>query len=77
MQNTHYHIKHHRGSSPPPGEIQQGFVDWVSGLRSIEQYREEQLTTRPVEKQGGSRKESAQQQSDDEARWQDDGGESG
>jgi hypothetical protein len=89
MQNNNYQAKHPRGSSPAPKEeIQQGFDDCpsdrteeefelvvrtgVRGLRSIEQ------ATRELQR-GDRRKELTAQDLDteNEARWQDDGGESG
>lgn len=53
-------------------EIQQGFDDWVRGLRSIEQATQ-------GSQRGDRRGELPAQEfdTDDEARWQDDGGESG
>jgi hypothetical protein len=72
MQNNNYQAKHRRGSSPAAREMQQGFDDWVRGLRSIEQATQEL-------QRGDRRRELAAQEldTDDEARWYDDGGESG
>lgn len=85
MQNTHYQIKHPRGSSPH-AELEQGLDNCppdrtvartrVRGLRSIEE--------NPKDSQRGGRekeftvqKDDPGSQSDDNGRWQDDGGESG
>lgn len=72
MQNDNDQGKRRRGSSPEPMEIQQGFDDWVRGLRSIEQATQ-------GSQRGDRRGELPAQEfdTDDEARWQDDGGESG
>ncbi len=88
MKNNNYQRKHLRGSSPHQ-EMKQGFDNWVRGLRStpltrsIEQAPEDSLTPLcGIEQRGNQRmklttQESvSRQQSDDEARWQDDGGES-
>lgn len=91
MQNNDYQAKHRRGSSPAPREIERGFDDCppdrteeefelvvrtgVRGLCSIEQVTQDL-------QQGDQRREltpqesGPRQQSDDDARWQDDGGES-
>lgn len=82
MQHNNYQRKFLRRSSPHQ-EIELGFANWVRGLRSIEQAREGLLRTRLVEQPGNQRIEliappsCPQRQSDDEGRWQDDGGESG
>lgn len=83
MQNNNYRRKHLRGSSLHQ-EMKQGLDNWVRGLRSIERAPKDSLTPLSgVEQRGNQRMEltaqesGRQRQSDDEARWQDDGGESG
>ena len=81
LQDNSYQTKLFRGSSPQE-EIRQGFIDWVRGLRSIGEVPEDFMTTPLVEPRANPRMESGtpapfpQQESDDEGRWQDDGGES-
>ncbi|MBI3365882.1 MAG: hypothetical protein HY033_13365 [Ignavibacteriae bacterium] len=64
--------------------MKQGFDDWVRRLRSTEQAGKDTLTPLcGVEQRGNQKMEfiaqesGSPQQSDDEGRWQDDGGEGG
>lgn len=83
MQSTNHRRKHVRGSSPRE-EMQRGFERWVRNLRSIEPAREDPATPpRKIEPRKEQNMElavhesRAQEQSDAEGRWQDDGGNSG
>ena len=80
MQNNNHQRRHPRGSSPNQ-EIAQGFARWVGRLRSIKDAPEGQVAAQVVDQRANLRKEPiekesrVQQQSDDEGRWHDDGGE--
>jgi hypothetical protein len=83
MQNNNNQRKHSRGSSPSQ-VTKQGFDTWVRRLRSIQQVPENSTTPiHELEMTGNQSTElvtlafSSQQQSYDEGRWQDDGGEGG
>jgi len=71
MQNNNYRRKHLRETSLHQ-EMKQVFIDWVKGLRPIEQVPQDL-------QRGDQRRELTVQEfdPDDEARWRDDGGESG
>ncbi len=58
MRDIHHRLKLRRGSSPQK-ETRDGFVHWVRGLQSNE---EKGAISAPAER------------SDEERRWQDDGG---
>lgn len=83
MHNVNYQRKRLRGSSPQE-EIKQEFDNWTKSLRSIKQPLEDVLTPSVTLEQRKEQKiarevreSTASQQSDDEARWQDDGGDGG
>jgi hypothetical protein len=64
-----------RGSSPPFQEPEQDFLRWLNGLKSIGQ-RDEGPSRIQNALQPGNRNTKSTDLRDD-ARWQDDGGESG
>lgn len=83
MQNNNNQSKNGRGSSPRK-EQKQDIDHSVKGVRSIEKIHENSQTPlcRDEQQENQKRESSAQghsppRQSDDEGRWQDDGGEGG
>jgi|GEM_PF-4271800 len=75
--------KHHRGSSPQ-NELNQDIDNWVRGLRPVEDGSDDLLKLlRGVEEPINHVQEFVAQafnpppKTDDEGRWQDDGGEAG
>lgn len=81
MQNDNCHTKHHRGSSPPPSGKRAGIGQLGERVSVNRTGPEDSLTPLcGVEQRGNQRMELTAQesgprrQSDDEGRWQDDGG---
>ena len=91
LKNNNHKTRQYRGSSPPFQETDQGFHEWEVGLRSTYQPSDESPYVQLLEQQLDQEEESDDQEtdarrhkgvrtgqdSDDENRWQDDGGESG
>lgn len=82
MRNNHYQSEHLRRSSLNQ-EMKQSFETWVRRLRSIASPEDSLISLCGFKRRGDRRIELTtqgsylQRQSDDEGRWQDDGGESG
>jgi ABC-type uncharacterized transport system involved in gliding motility auxiliary subunit len=83
MHDLNDQRKRFRGSSPQE-EMKQEFDNWTRSLRSIEQPPEGSLTPSVKADQrkeqtmaSTERASGGSQQSDDEGRWQDDGGDGG
>lgn len=74
----------HRGSSPPFQDPEHDFYDWLKGLQSIDQ-RDERVFVNQIARRMESEKTTfthrnnggAGHSSDEESRWQDDGGNDG
>jgi hypothetical protein len=77
MRSDYFQPKHHRGSYPPLQEAEQGIHQWIQGLRLMSQQDNPWHLNNEVTDRKLSDKVADQQDKDDEARWQDDGGEGG
>jgi hypothetical protein len=84
LNSEHNQSKRHRGSSPPFQELESDFPEWMKDLKSIDQEYGNTSETQ-IQMQQQHQKENStgqhdtvpQQNKDNEASWQDDGGESG